>query len=133
MNTSLPTTSINLDTLQVAQLASAAHQKGVLTGDWADFLALMIDEVELQASSPYLPTGSTRGKLNIATVLHKVTAELKLNAQLMLVYPVVTNETTVAFEFLVKGQVTDKPFSAQMVVFYEIENGKIKSIREYTA
>ncbi|HEY9619994.1 MAG TPA: nuclear transport factor 2 family protein [Crinalium sp.] len=136
MNITLPfqtATVVNPDVLQTAQQAFTAHQHGVLTGDWTDLLLLMSDDVELQAPSPYLPDGSIHGRLNVARILYKVTDELQLTVQLTVLHPIVVSETTVAFEFMAKGSVAGQSFSSQMVVFYEIENCKIKCLREYAA
>ncbi|WP_146141113.1 nuclear transport factor 2 family protein [Stenomitos frigidus] len=135
MNTALAfntATSAQPAILQLAQHAFASHQKGIATGDWTDLLALMSEEVEFQAPSPYIPSGVVYGKQKITAILQKVSEDLNVRAALTLLYPIVVSETTVGFEFFANGQAANKPFSSRLVVFYEIEQGKIKCLREYT-
>lgn len=119
------------ETLQIAQQAFAAQQKGVATGDWSDFLALLGDDVEFRAPSPHLPNGVIYGKSAVAKLLQKFTTELNLKGKLTQTQSMVMNETTVAIEFVGEGQFGDEIVCHDLVVFYQFEQGTIKRFREY--
>ena len=124
-------TTAQSDVLAIAQQAFAAQQKGIATGNWTDFVALLSDEIELRAPSPHVPPDGVHGKPAVAALLQKFTTELNIAGKLTQMQPSVFNETTVAIEFLGEGQFDGEVVSHQLVVFYEIENGKIKRFREY--
>lgn len=117
--------------IAIAHQAFTAQQKGVATGDWTDFLALLSDDIEFRAPSHHLPNGVIHGKLAVTTLLQKFAVELNLRGALIPMKPVVFNETTVAIEFLGKGQLAGEVVTHPLVVFYEIAHGKVIRFREY--
>jgi ketosteroid isomerase-like protein len=117
--------------IAIAHQAFTAQQKGVATGDWADFLAILSDDIEFRAPSHYLPNGVIHGKLAVAALLQKFAAELNLRGTLIPMKPIVFNETTVAIEFLGKGQLAGEVVTHPLVVFYEIAHDKVIRFREY--
>lgn len=117
--------------LALAQQVFAAQQQGIRTGDWSDFLALLSDDIEFRAPSPHVPEAGLHGKAAVAALLHKFATELAVRGELIQQEPIVTNATTVAFEFLAQGQMAGETVAYAMVVFYEIHHGKVKRLREY--
>lgn len=125
------TTNVDLEVLAIGQRAFTAQQKGILTGDWTDFLALISDDIEFRAPSPHLPNGVIYGKQAVAALLQRFTTELSLSGKITQVKPLTSNQTTVAVEFFAEGQFGGEPLSYNLVVFYEIEQGQIKRFQEY--
>lgn len=121
----------NSEILAIGQRAFTAQQRGILTGDWTDFLALVSDDIEFRAPSPHLPNGVIYGKQAVAALLQKFTTELSLSGKITQVKPLTSNQTTVAVEFFAEGRIGSECHSYNLVVFYEIEHGKIKRFQEY--
>jgi ketosteroid isomerase-like protein len=100
------TVPIDSDVMAIAQQAFAAQQRGVATGDWADFLALLSEDIELHAPSPHIPNGAAFGKAEVAELLQKFSTELNLRAEVTPVGAMFFNQTdTIAVEYSAKGQV----------------------------
>ncbi len=116
--------------LEVGQRGFTAFQKGLATGDWNDFLAMLTDDFSF-----YFPQGKYQGfhqgkdkaKEFFAYVSTAFPAGLKITETMH----VTASEKNVVFEFKDEGELRGAPYKNRVAVSWNICGDKICGYREY--
>lgn len=122
----------NIEIKQLGQNAYDALQKAVEEGDTTDFLNLMDDDVTFFVSFPFEEwRGEQRGRERIAQLIKFQRDEMQVRIKYEQIGTTV-NGNTCAVEFRVAGTNAGGDYRNHLAVFFDFENGKVKSWREYT-
>jgi ketosteroid isomerase-like protein len=121
-------------TLRVAEQAFLAVQRGAATGDWADFVGLLADDVRIMipvpADVPNPPEGVLVGK-DIARQLFSSHHQEKVESATLECKRAAAHGNLVMMECRVEGTLNGELVANQFVFSFEIVNGLVASMYEY--
>lgn len=115
--------------ITTAQHAFTAFQQGMMTGQWAAFLACISDDFTFEFPvGPF--QGTNVGKAR-ATEFFAYVAQVFPQGLRLTVQQVAWNDTTVIFEVLSEGEVAGKPYRNQAAIAFDVRDDLICGYREY--
>ena len=119
-----------LDNAQKGQAAIAAWRQGFKTGDFAALTAMFDDNIAYRLG---LPPNNTirRGKADALQAFQAYQA-LSIRVDQTPIAAPMFNGISTTFEFVAKGTVSGNAVEANLLVVFDIINGKIVRMYEYT-
>jgi len=119
-----------LDNAQKGQAAVAAWRNGFKTGDFAALVAMFDDNIAFRLGiAPY--NTIRRGKADAIQALQAFQG-LTIRVDQTPIAPPMFNGMSTTFEFVSKGTVGGSAVEANLLVVFDIVNGKIVRMYEYT-
>lgn len=119
-----------LGNAQLGEQAVAAWRQGFKTGDFTALIAMFDDNIEFRLGvAPYNKT--RRGKADAVAALQNYQS-LTIRVDQTPITPPMFNGMSTTFEFNAKGTFSGNPVEANFLVVFDILNGKISRMREYT-
>ncbi|MBC7796410.1 MAG: nuclear transport factor 2 family protein [Pyrinomonadaceae bacterium] len=117
--------------LKIGRQAFAAFVKAVETGDAEDLLELMTDDVRFLVPIPFEEwRGEQIGRERVGELIRfeRDTMQLRIKFEQT---AIAATGNLVAIEFRVAGENKGGAYQNHLAIFFEIEDGKVKSWREY--
>jgi ketosteroid isomerase-like protein len=115
---------------EVARAAFDAFTRGLATGDWSGWLALLADDFTF-----WFPTGRyhglNEGKARAAEFFAYVTQAFGPGGLEVMLDRVTANETTAVFEFRDQGTLRGEPYRNRVAISLDVRDGKVAAYREY--
>jgi ketosteroid isomerase-like protein len=134
MSTNLRVTPVDPVTLQVAEQAFLAVQRGAAIGDWADFVDLLADDVRIMipvpADLPDPPEGVLVGK-DVARQLFSTHHQDKVKGAVLECKRASASGNLVMMECRVEGTLNGELVANHFVFSFEIVDGLVASMFEY--
>lgn len=107
-----------------------AFKRGLATGAWSDFLALLTDDFEM-----YFPVGQYKGvhqgKEKAQEFFDYVSQVYSQGLHVVELLRMTASEQTVVFEFRDEGLMRGEMYRNRVTVSWDIRDGKIARYREY--
>lgn len=119
-----------LDNAQKGQAAIAAWRTGFKTGDFSALVAMLDDNVEYRLGIPPYNT-IRRGKADAVQAFQSFQS-LTIRVDQTPIAPPMFSGNSTTFEFQAKGTVGGNAVEANLLVVFDIVNGKIVRMREYS-
>ncbi len=121
----------NRETLEIGQRAFNAFSLAVETGDSRNLCDLMAEDVRFFVPLPFDEwRGEQTGRSRVRELIEFERETMKLQVYFELTGIAATNNLA-AIEFRVSGSNKGGAFGNHLAIFLEVENGLIKSWREY--
>ncbi len=119
-----------LDNAQKGQAAVAAWRQGFRTGDFSALIAMLDDNVQYRLGiAPYNVVRN--GKADAIQAFTAFQA-MSIRVEQTPITPPMFNGSSTTFEFNAKGTVNGNPVEANLLVVFDILNGKIVRMYEYS-
>lgn len=120
-----------LDNVQKGQAAIAAWRQGFKTGDFGALAGMLDDNVEFRLGIP--PYNTVRRGKSEAVQAFQAFQALAIRVDQSPLAPPMYSGSSTTFEFQAKGTVSGNAVEANLLVVFDIVNGKIVRLREYAA
>ena len=117
------------ETMETAQIAFDCFARGLATGEWDSFLALLTDDFSFWfPAGPF--RGLNRGKARAAEFFQAVSRIFSEGLEIQL-ERTFYSETTVLFEVRSQGKMFGQPYENQAAISFDIRSDRVCGYREY--
>lgn len=119
-------------TLEIAQKAFDAFCAAVETGDSDDLIALVAEDIRFFVPLPFEEwRGEQRGRARVRELVEfeRETMRFRITVEQT---GIASMNNLAAIEYRVAGSLQGGAYKNHLAIFFEVENGLIKSWREYT-
>ena len=132
----LDVTTPDADTLDTAQAAFLALQRGAAIGDWTDFVDLLAEDVRIMIPVPANATNPPEGVLtgkDLARSMFATHHDEKVRGARLEAKRVAANGSLVVLECRVEGNLDGELVANHFVFAFEVIDRRIASMYEYAS